>query len=156
MTVGRTELQQAVDDLNEQVASNDELSEETKRRVAHMLNVKYKHTWKDKYDLQEPAALPPMKITLKQGAAPKKIRRHYRWTQEQKQFLRKLLKKLVDVGIISRTESEWCSPCVLVVKQDGTWRLCIDPTELNKQTVPMTWEIPRIREQLQESLHGMR
>ena len=84
-----------------------------------MLHEKYGHAWKTKYDLTEPAEFPPMEIRLKPDARPKKIRRHYRWFQEQRQFLRKLLRKLVDVGVISRVDSEWCCPVVLVIKPDG-------------------------------------
>ena len=97
-----------------------------------------------------------MVIKLKPGATPTRIRRKYRWTTEQRQFLRKLLRKLLNVGIISRVNSEWCCPVVLVIKPDKTWRLCVDPSALNKATVPMVWEIPRVRELIQEELTGMK
>lgn len=84
-----------------------------------MILNKYKPMWKTKYDLQKPAEFPPMEIRLKPDARPTKIRRHYRWTTEQRLFLRKLLKKLVDVGVISRVDSEWCCLVVLVIKADG-------------------------------------
>ena len=97
-----------------------------------------------------------MEIKLKPDATPSKIRRRYRWTEEQRQFLKRLLRKLTDIGIIERVESEWRCPVVLVIKPDLTWRLCVDPTELNKATVPMEWDIPRVREQLQQKLRGVR
>ena len=128
---------------------NPQLYTETKDKVHDMLNHRYNHIWKGKYDLEQPAAFPPMKIRLKPGATPSKIRRHYRWTKEQ---LRKLIKKLVDVGVISKVDSEWCCPVVLAVKPDGTWRLCVDPSKLNEATVPMIWEIPEV---MQKQLTGV-
>ena len=111
-----------------------------------MILEKYANTWRDKYDLQQPVEFPPMVIRLKPGATPARIKRHYKWTPEQKRFLRRLIDKLVNVGVISRTDSEWCCPVVLALKPDGTWRLCVDPSSLNRATVPMTWDIPKVRE----------
>ena len=65
-----------------------------------------------------------------------------------------LIDKLVNVGIISRVDSEWCCPVVLVIKPDKTWRLCVDPSRLNEATIPMNWNIPKVREIMQESLQG--
>ena len=124
-----------------------------KSKVTDMLKNKYTKVWRTKYELTEPEKFPPMKIRLyvKPGSQPKKIRRKYRWTEDQRSFLRKLLHKLVDVGVISRVDSEWCSPVVLVIKPDGHWRLYVDPTHLNKNTVPMVWDVPKIREVVQEN-----
>ena len=41
-----------------------------------------------------------------------------------------------------------------MLKPDLSWRLCVDPNALNRATVPMTWEIPRVRELLQTQLRG--
>ena len=66
--------------------------------------------------------------------------RHYRWTAEQDAFLAAHLKDLVDTGAISYVGSECLCPIVLVKKNDGSWRLCVDPATLNQTTIPMTWE----------------
>jgi hypothetical protein len=150
------ELAQGLDLLERQVLDNEQLQQGTKEATSDILRQKYSHAWNAKYDLQKPAALPPMVIKLKPEATPARIRRKYRWTTDQRQFLRKLLRKLVNVGIISRVNSEWCCPVVLVIKPDKTWRLCVDPSALNKATVPMVWEIPRVREVIQEKLTGMK
>ena len=151
----RSDIREALLDLYAPVLRDMDLTPEVKEEVKNILYVKYARAWKAKYDLTEAAALPAMKIELRPGAEPSKIRRHYRWTPQQREFLRKLLRKLVDVGIISRTDSEWCCPVVLVLKPDLTWRLCVDPSELNKVTVPMKWPAPKPRELIQQSLSGM-
>ena len=150
------DVQAALNVLDQQVQGNPELAQGTKQKVHDMIKHQYIQTWKGKYDLEQPAAFPPMKIRLKPGAKPSKIRRNYRWTMEQRAFLRKLIRKLVDVGVISKVDSEWCCPVVLALKPDGTWRLCVDPSKLNEATIPMVWEIPKVREVMQEQLSGMR
>ena len=63
-----------------------------------------------------------------------------------------LFRKLVDGDIISRVDNEWCCPVVLVIKPDLTWRLCVDSSTLNKTTVSMVWDIPKVRELIQDNL----
>ena len=150
------DLEESIQDLIETVQENEEISQKSKDQIANMLREKYVKAWRTKYELTEPAKFPPMKIRLKPGAQPHKIRRKYNWSEDQRAFLRKLLRKLVDVGVISRVDSEWCSPVVLVIKPDGHWRLCVDPTQLNKNTVPMVWDVPKVREVIQEKLKGMK
>ena len=135
--VASHELRKSLDELGQQVDENNDLSQKTKDAVARMLKEDYKSTWRTKYDLQQPAELPPMEIKLKPGAVPQKIRRHYRWTKEQRDFLAKLIRKLINTGVISRVDSEWCCPVVLVINPDKTWRLCVDPSALKK--TPFQW-----------------
>ena len=131
------DIEESIQGLIEVLQQNNEISEKAKKQVADMLKETYAKAWRTKYELTEPAKFPPMEIRLKPGSKPHNIRRHYRWTQDQRAFLKKLLNKLVDVGVISRVDSEWCCPVVLVIKPDGHWRLCVDPT--NSTNVPYPW-----------------
>ena len=117
-------------DLIETVQQNEEVSQKSKDQIANMLKEKYVKAWRTKYELTEPVKFLPRKIRPKPGVQPHKIRRKYNWSEDQRAFLRKLLRKLVDVGVISRVDPEWYSPVVLVIKPDGHWRLCVDPTQL--------------------------
>ena len=149
------ELRAALDHMAQGVENNTEFGR--RADVLHMLREKYVATWRSKYDLQQAAELPPMVIKLRPGAKPPpRTRRRYRWTPDQRKCLAAMLKRLVDVGVISHTDSEWCCPIVLVVKPDGSWRLCVDPTYINKVTVPMIWEMPMVRGIIQEKLRGMK
>ena len=150
------EIQTALRDIIARLRVIPNIRKDIADTISEMLHTTYASMWKAKYDLTEPAALPPMVIELMPGAVPTRVRRKYNWTREQYEFVKQLLSKQVDVGIISRVTSPWCCPIVLVIKPDLTWRLCVDPSNLNKYTVPMTWDIPRTREQVQHLLRGVR
>ena len=69
----KAELKEALDRLEGTVFQNPEVSDSIKKEVWRMLRQKYTNTWKTKYDLTQPAELPPMKIELKPGAKPRRI-----------------------------------------------------------------------------------
>ena len=151
-----TEIDQALTRHCATIQERDELTDPTRAAVRVMLRETYHPMWRAKYDLEEPASLPPMRIELVPGARPIRVSRSYNWTAAQRKWLREHLRKLVDAGIISRVQSNWCCPIVLVMKDDLTWRLCVDPNSLNRVTVPMTYDMPKMRELIQSSLQGMR
>lgn len=56
------------------------------------------------------------------------------------------IKKNLDLGIIRKSSSPWCSRIVPISKPDGTLRMCIDYRPLNQITVKDKYPIPRIDE----------
>jgi len=104
---------------------------------------------------QEPTALPPSrgsfdhKIPLKEGTSPINIR-PYRYPLRHKDIIEALVEEMQAKGVIQCSSSPFASPVVLVGKKDGTWRLCVDYRELNKNTVKDKFPIPVIEELLDE------
>ena len=68
----------------------------------------------------------------------------YRLHPERQQYLRKEVKYLLDNVFIEPSQSEWSSPCILVPKSDGTFRMCTDYRKVNSVTKTDTFPIPRI------------
>lgn len=68
----------------------------------------------------------------------------------EKQIIREQVQKLLDAGVIQESSSPFASPIVLVKKKDNTDRLCVDYRELNSNTVPERYPLPRIEEQIDQ------
>ena len=67
----------------------------------------------------------------------------------------KEVKKMLHQGMIRENNSPWSSPVVMVKKEDGSWRFCIDFRKLNERTEKDAYPLPRIDETL-EALAGSR
>jgi len=58
--------------------------------------------------------------------------------------LKKQLEELLEKQFIKPSVSSWGAPMLLVKKNDGSMRLCVDYRQLNKATIKNRYPIPRI------------
>lgn len=79
--------------------------------------------------------------------------RFYRTSYQNQQFIKEEIEHLLDVGLISPSNSQWSSPVVVVEKKNGKKRLCVDYRKLNKVTKKDCYPLPRIDDML-ETLSG--
>ena len=79
--------------------------------------------------------------------------RAYRIPHTQKVVVADEIAKMLRIGVIQRSQSDYASPIVLVKKQDGSNRFCIDFRKLNEFTVKDSYPMPLIEEKL-EGLAG--
>jgi hypothetical protein len=56
------------------------------------------------------------------------------------------LQELLDKEYIGPSVSPWGAPILFVKKKDGTLRLCIDYSQLNKMTIRNKYHLPRIND----------
>ncbi|GMJ07740.1 hypothetical protein HRI_004443200 [Hibiscus trionum] len=103
---------------------------------------------------EEPKGLPPQRmqdhtIELQPGAQPVNLR-PYRFPHHQKAEVEKQIKEMLSTSIIQTSQSPFASPCLLVKKKDGTWRLCVDYRKLNSMTVKNKFPIPVVEDLLDE------
>ena len=82
-------------------------------------------------------------VDIIEGAKPMK-QHPYRLHPEKQQNLRIEVKYLLNNDFIEPSHSDWNSPCILVPKSDGTFRMCTDYRKVNSVTKIDTFPIPRI------------
>ncbi|GBM92540.1 Retrovirus-related Pol polyprotein from transposon 297, partial [Araneus ventricosus] len=71
----------------------------------------------------------------------------------KKEEAERLVKEMVDNGIIEESSGPWASPIVLVTKKDGSTRFCVDYRKLNEITIKDSYPLPRIDNTL-DALNG--
>ena len=80
------------------------------------------------------------------GDSQPQRRRFFRTTPETKREIQRQVDEMLDAGIIEPSESEWCSPVILVKKKNGEWRFCVDYRQLNKVSKPFSFPLPRLQD----------
>lgn len=81
-------------------------------------------------------------ITLKDTLPVRQ--RMYRVPERLLPALREELELMLSLGVVERSQSEWSSPVVLVLKKDGSIRFCIDFRRLNAQSNFDAYPTPRL------------
>ncbi|GJW05196.1 putative reverse transcriptase domain-containing protein [Tanacetum coccineum] len=103
-----------------------------------------------------PGLPPPRKvefhIDLIPGVAPV-ARVPYRLAPTEMKELSKQLQELLEKGFIRPSSSPWGAPVLFVKNKDGSFRMCIDYSELNKLTIKNRYPLPRI-DDLFDQLQG--
>ncbi|GBN25236.1 Retrovirus-related Pol polyprotein from transposon 297 [Araneus ventricosus] len=71
----------------------------------------------------------------------------------KKEEAERLVKEMVDNGIIEESSGPWASLIVLVKKKDGSTHFCVDYRKLNEITIKDSYPLPRIDDTL-DALNG--
>ena len=73
------------------------------------------------------------------------VKQHpYRMNPVKQQHLKDEVKYLLDNDFIEPSQSSYSSPCILVPKPDGSYRMCTDYRKVNSITKTDSFPIPRI------------
>jgi len=84
-------------------------------------------------------------IQLEENVTP--IRQHpYRVAGERLKALEEEVSYLLENEMIEPGSGAWCSPCLMVRKADGGWRMCTDYRRVNAVTKGDSYPLPRIED----------
>lgn len=62
----------------------------------------------------------------------------------EREEVQRLIREMLERGVVERSTSPWASPIVLVKKKDGTVRFCVDYRKVNNITHKDAYPLPRI------------
>ncbi|HVH95926.1 MAG TPA: reverse transcriptase family protein, partial [Bacillus sp. (in: firmicutes)] len=68
----------------------------------------------------------------------------YRVNPHRKKIIEEEIQKMLEKGVIRRSNSPWSTPVTLILKPNGKWRFCIDFRKLNDITRKDNHPLPRI------------
>jgi len=73
----------------------------------------------------------------------------WRLPHSTKAIIEEKVNEMLTAGIISPSESPYCSPALLVRKPDNSYRFCVDYREVNSQSYKSIHPVPNIIETLE-------
>ena len=121
-------------------------SDEEKRHIWLVLETAHEVFARSSSDVGLPSS--EFVHSIKTGETPP-IRQGLRRTAPAcREELKRIVKEMLDAGVIEHCKSPWASPTVLVKKKDGTLRFCVDYRLLNSCTEHDSYPMPRIDDTL--------
>ncbi|XP_063233695.1 uncharacterized protein LOC134537322 [Bacillus rossius redtenbacheri] len=89
-------------------------------------------------------------IQLQEGAKPYAVIAPRRVPFPLRNKVKEELDRMVHEGVITSVEepTEWCAPMVVVPKKDGSVRICVDFTQLNRFILRERLQLPSVEESL--------
>ena len=117
--------------------------EEEQRRQLESLLMKYKDVLVKELEDREAVKGVEHEIELEPGTKPICIPVR-RFSPKEMEALTKQVKELKEKKVIRPSNSPWCARALLVPKKDGSTRMTIDYTALNKHTIKDRFPLPNI------------
>jgi hypothetical protein len=128
---------------------NSNVIDNLEQKIGHLSGIQQSqmsdliHKWKDIFP-DTPSITNAAYHDIDIGDA-KPIKQHpYRVNPVKMEYLKKEIEYMLANNIIEPSNSEWSSPCILVPKPDGSYRLVADMRSVNQCSKTDSYPIPRI------------
>ena len=131
-------------------ARSEGLSEAGVHRLRGILE-KHSGVFRIRYGQCAAARFPPMRVILQSDARPF-IAKPRRYSEEQREFLKRFVTRLERYGFVRRVESPIWSHAPLLVRKKGKarWRMTIDLRPVNKFTLQTPSYMPSLESELSD------
>nr|GEW17443.1 reverse transcriptase domain-containing protein [Tanacetum cinerariifolium] len=118
-------------------------SKEKKARLANLTNLDI-FAWQPSDMTGVPRSVAEHRLNVREGCPPVRQKKRGQ-APERTKAIQAEVKKLVEVGIMREVYyHDWLSKPVMVKKHDGSWRMCVDFTDLNKACLQDCYPLPEI------------
>jgi hypothetical protein len=122
--------------------------EHMRKQLIQLLN-KYRDVFTPQVNCLRPMDAPMVKIYTT-NVAPLRARGRRYYSAEQQHFLNSEVQRLVHLGVLEESTSDYDAPPVVVAKASGGFRMCNDYRLLNQHTEAQDATIPTIDDVLRE------
>lgn len=129
-------------------ARGNGLDDKQTQQLSDVVN-EFKDIFRTSFSRGPPANVEPLKIELTPDAKPVRVRlRNY--SLDQREFLQKFMKVLIDTGhVYPNPTSKWASAPLLVAKPGPSmYRFTVDLRPVNKYTIKYHYPMPHIEQEL--------
>nr|GFC39267.1 reverse transcriptase domain-containing protein [Tanacetum cinerariifolium] len=116
---------------------------EKKARPANLTNL-YIFAWQPSNMTGVPRSVAEHRLNVREGCPPVRQKKRGQ-APERTKAIQAEVEKLVEAGIMREFfYHDWLSNPVMVKKHDGSWRMCVDFTDLNKACPQDCYPLPEI------------
>lgn len=117
---------------------SDHLSKEERKQLEDLVNQHFQ---------SEPLTLgrtDKVKHTIDTGNAPAVKQRYYPLSPARQKLVNEELDRMLELGIVEPSKSDWSSPILLLDKPDGSRRFCVDFRKVNQVSKKDAYPLPMV------------
>nr|GFB99835.1 reverse transcriptase domain-containing protein [Tanacetum cinerariifolium] len=131
--------------LDQKVVVGGSLSDEGRTELCALLKRNLDiFAWKPSYMTGVPRSVAEHRLNVREGYPPVRQKKRGQ-APERTKAIQAEVEKLVEAGIMREVYyHDWLSNPVMVKKHDGSWRMCVDFTDLNKACPQDCYPLPEI------------
>ncbi len=147
------ELEEAIQQQIDKAAILLKMTSQQKIQFVQVIE-EYRDVFRLRFGHDEPAKFEPMKVRLKPGSVPQRVRNRP-YSEEHMEKMKEILDDLEEHKLIFRNNSSrWAASVQMIAKpgRPGDYRLCIDLRYINSCTVPIQNSMPILEDVLKQAL----
>lgn len=124
--------------LMEGIKSEEHLAEEERRQLEALVNTHFQN------ESDTLGRTDKVRHLIDTGNAPAVKQRYYPLSPARQRLVNEELDKMLELGVVEPSKSDWSSPILLLDKPDGSRRFCVDFRKVNQVSKKDAYPLPLI------------